>query len=503
MSDISDEVIFTPATTNRTAKLALSEKIGYAIGDAGFNFYWIIIGSYLSYFYTDIFGISAAAAGTMFLVTKIVDAVTDPAMGAIADRTNTRWGKFRPYIAFGAIPFALVGVLTFTTPDWSMEYKIIYAYVTYSLMMVVYTLVNVPYGSLLGVMSSHSEDRTTLASFRMVFAFAGGMASLAMVEPLLDYFSIMSGGEPNLQSAWMYTAMFYGGLCAILFYLTFAWTKERVQPPKEQKNELKTDLKNLMKNKHWFILLGAALSTLIFNSIRDGAAVYYMKYYFAIDSVDIFGMSFGLITTYLVIGQAANLLGVMLAKPVSSYIGKKNTFMFAMFIAAALSSSVFYYLDTQVWLILLSQVLISMCAGIIFPLLWAMYADTADYSEYTTGRRSTGLIFSSASFAQKMGWTIGGAITGWTLAIYGYEANATQTETTKEGLRMMVSYLPAFGALLSGIFIYFYSLTDDVVEDINQKLRKGITAVSDSSSIGNSGSNTVDKDVADNTISPA
>jgi len=451
------------------------EKIGYGFGDFASSMFWKLFAVYLMIFYTDVFGIGAAAAGTMFLVVRIWDAVTDPIVGIIADRTNTRWGKFRPFIAFGAIPFALVGVLTFTTPEWSMQYKLVYAYVTYSLMMVVYTLVNVPYGSLLGVMSSHSEDRTSLASFRMIFAFAGGMASLAMVEPLLDYFSVVGGGEPNLESAWMYTAAFYGVLCAILFYFTFAWTKERVQPPKEQKNALKADLKNLAKNKHWFILLGAALSTLIFNSIRDGAAVYYMKYYFAVDSVDIFGISFGLITTYLVIGQASNLLGVMLAKPVSTCIGKKNTFMFAMFIAAALSASVFYYVDTQVWLILLSQVLISICAGIIFPLLWAMYADTADYSEYTTGRRSTGLIFSSASFAQKMGWTIGGAITGWTLAIYGYEANAEQSETAKEGLRMMVSYFPALGALLSGIFIYFYSLTDDIVEDINNNLRKGIT----------------------------
>ncbi|MBU2870421.1 MFS transporter [Colwellia sp. E2M01] len=457
----------------------LREKIGYGFGDFASSMFWKLFSVYLLIFYTDVFGMAAAAAGTMFLVVRIWDAVTDPIVGIIADRTNTRWGKFRPYIAFGAIPFGLVGVLTFTTPDWSMEYKVLYAYVTYSLMMVAYTLVNVPYGSLLGVMSSHSEDRTTLASFRMVFAFAGGMVSLAMVEPLLAYFSTLGATEPNMQSGWMYTVMVYGLLCAILFYFTFAWTKERVQPPKEQKNSLKADLKNLAKNKHWFILLGAALSTLIFNSIRDGAAIYYIKYYLTVDSVDIFGVSFSLIATYLVLGQAANLAGVMLAKPVSSFLGKKNTFMYAMFLAAILSVSVFYYTETQVWLIIISQVLISICAGIIFPLLWAMYADTADYSEYTTGRRSTGLIFSSASFAQKMGWTLGGAMTGWTLAIYGYEANAEQTETAKEGIRMMVSYLPAAGALLSGVFIYFYNLTDGVIEDINQKLRKGITLKSD------------------------
>ncbi|WP_415228082.1 MFS transporter [Psychromonas sp.] len=454
---------------------SFKEKVAYGFGDFASSMFWKLFAVYLMVFYTDVFGMSAAAVGTMFLLVRIWDAANDPIMGIIADRTNTRWGKFRPYIVFGAIPFSLVGVLTFTTPDWSMEYKIAYAYVTYTLMMMVYTVVNVPYGSLLGVMSSHSEDRTTLASFRMVFAFAGGIVSLAMVEPLLDYFSTMALGEPDLQAGWMYTVMVYAILCSILFYFTFAWTKERVQPPKEQKNSLKSDLRNLAKNQHWFILLGAALSTLIFNSIRDGAAVYYLKYYFDVSQVEIFGLSFSLIATYLVIGQAANIVGVVLAKPISGVIGKKNTFMYAMFIAAVLSFSVFYFTATQVWLILLSQVLISMCAGIIFPLLWSMYADTADYSEYTTGRRSTGLIFSSASFAQKMGWTLGGAITGWTLAIYGYQANVEQTESAKEGLRMMVSYLPGIGALLSGIFIYFYNLTDDLVEDINQKLRQGIT----------------------------
>jgi len=453
---------------------SFKEKVGYGLGDFASSMFWKLFAVYLMIFYTDVFGMSAAAVGTMFLLVRIWDAANDPIMGIIADRTNSRWGKFRPYIVFGAIPFCLVGVLTFTTPDWSMEYKIAYAYVTYSLMMMVYTLVNVPYGSLLGVMSSHSEDRTTLASFRMVFAFAGSILSLAMVEPLLDYFSTFSSAEPNMQTGWMFTVMVYGVLCAILFYFTFAWTKERVQPPKEQKNALKSDLRNLAKNKHWFILLGAALSTLIFNSIRDGAAVFYLKYYFAVENVDILGVSFSLIATYLVIGQAANIVGVLLAKPISTLIGKKNTFMYAMFIASILSVTVFYYSETQVWLILLSQVLISMCAGIIFPLLWAMYADTADYSEYTTGRRSTGLIFSSASFAQKMGWTLGGAVTGWTLAIYGYEANVEQTESAKEGLRMMVSYLPAIGALLSGVFIYFYSLTDQTVEEINIKLRQGI-----------------------------
>jgi len=467
-------VIMTTAFIDRPN---LKEKIGYGFGDFASSMFWKLFSVYLMIFYTDVFGISAAAVGTMFLLVRVWDAANDPIMGIISDRITTRWGKFRPFILFGALPFSVIGVLTFTTPDWSMEYKLLYAYVTYTLMMMVYTVVNVPYASLLGVMSSHSDDRTSLASYRMVFAFAGSIFALALVEPLTAFFSQTDSGIPDMKSAWMYTVMVYGAIAFILFYFTFAWTKERVQPPITQKNSLKEDLKNLAKNKHWFVLLGAALATLIFNSMRDGAAVYYFKYYFSVTEVTILGMSFGLISTYLVIGQAANIVGVVLAKPISSLIGKKQTFMFAMFIAAALSCGMFYVTEAQAGLILVLQVCISMCAGIIFPLLWSMYADTADYSEYTTGRRATGLIFSSASFSQKMGWTIGGAMTGWTLAIYGYQANVEQTELAKEGLKMMMSVLPAIGALISGLFIAFYQLTDDVVAEINTALHNKASSI--------------------------
>lgn len=483
-------------TTIRNDKPRLKEKIGYGFGDFASSMFWKLFSVYLMIFYTDVFGISAAAVGTMFLLVRVWDAANDPIMGIVSDRITTRWGKFRPFILFGAVPFSVMGVLTFTTPDWSAEYKLIYAYVTYTLMMMIYTVVNVPYASLLGVMSSHSNDRTSLASYRMVFAFVGSIFALALVEPLTQFFSQTASGTVDMQAGWMYTVMVYGVIAALLFYFTFAWTTERVQPPKEQKNSLKADLKNLAKNKHWFILLGAALATLIFNSMRDGVAVYYFKYYFSVDSIDIFGFSLGIISTYLVIGQAANIVGVMLAKPISSRVGKKQTFMFAMFIAAAFSCCLFYVTESQVWLILLLQVCISMCAGIIFPLLWAMYADTADYSEYTTGRRSTGLIFSSASFSQKMGWTLGGAMTGWTLAIYGYQANVEQTELAKEGIRLMMSYLPAVGALISGLFIMFYSLTDDVVENINNALRNKGQGTQPSDAISD------EDDITPNTITP-
>nr|WP_221935044.1 MFS transporter [Catenovulum sediminis] len=307
----------------------------------------------------------------------------------------------------GAIPFALIGVLTFTTPDWSNEAKLVYAYCTYTLMMMAYTAVNVPYGALLGVMSANSDDRTQLASYRMVLAFAGSIFAFVLIDPLTQFFTHLTE-TPDPQTGWMLTMVVYGCIAAILFYFTFAWTKERIQPPATQQSSLKKDFKNLATNKPWFILLGAALATLIFNSMRDGASVYYFKYYIQSPEWSFLGLSFGITTVYLVLGQASNIIGVVLAQPISKRLGKRNTFMYAMF-SAAILSCLFYFLDEgQLTLILMLQVVISACAGIIFPLLWSMYADIADYSEYTTGRRTTGLIFSSSSFAQKMGWTLGG-----------------------------------------------------------------------------------------------
>ncbi|MFW8592121.1 MFS transporter [Glaciecola sp. 2405UD65-10] len=450
----------------------LLEKVGYGLGDFASSMFWKIFSVYLMVFYTDIFGISAAAVGTMFLVSRFWDAANDPIVGIVADRLNTRWGKFRPFLAFGAIPFAIIGVLTFYTPDWSADAKLIYAYVTYTLMMMAYTVVNVPYASLLGVISSNSDDRTALASFRMVFAFAGSIFAFILIEPLINMFSSMFTTDTNPQLGWTLTMVVFGTIAAMLFFATFKLTRERVRPSIYQQNDTKEDLRNLIKNKPWFILLGAALSTLIFNSMRDGAAIYYFKYTFSIDTIELLGFSVGITTAYLVIGQAANIIGVMLATPLAKFVGKKIVFLIAM-LMAAFFSVFFYYLDeSQFMLILGLQVIVSMCAGIIFPLLWSMYADIADYSEYQTGRRSTGLIFSSSSFSQKMGWTLGGAMTGWTLAYFGYEANADQSEATKEGLKLMVSYIPAIGALISGIVIAFYSLTDNVMNHVQDKLKE-------------------------------
>ena len=454
--------------------IKLKEKIGYGLGDMSSSMFWKLFGSYLMIFYTDVFGLPAAVVGTMFLITRLWDSVSDPLMGLIADRTNTRHGKFRPYIFWGAIPFGIIGVLTFTTPDLDLRGKIIYAYITYTLMMTAYTVVNVPYASLLGVMSPNSSDRNILSSFRMAFAYIGSFIALLMFMPLVNFFSEKATGNRSVEYGWIMAVAVISIICIILFFLTFALTRERVKPVRTQ-SKASEDLKDLMKNRPWWLLLGAGVAALIFNSIRDGATVYYFKYYIqeeSISNISLFNFSFVLSGLYLAIGQIANLAGVILSAPLSNKIGKKNTYIGSMAIATILSI-IFFWIskDNLIW-IFIFQVLISICAGSIFPLLWSMYADCADYSEYKTGNRATGLIFSSSSMSQKLGWAIGSALTGWLLAYFGFQANTAQNPETIQGIKMFMSLLPAIGTVLSVILISFYPLSEKKMRKISIALQE-------------------------------
>ena len=453
--------------------IKLTEKIGYGFGDMASSMFWKLFGAYLMIFYTDVFGLPAAVVGTMFLITRIWDSAFDPIVGVVADRTHSRWGKFRPYLLWLAVPFGIIGVLTFVTPDWSPTGKLVYAYVTYSLMMMIYSAINVPYASLLGVMSPNPKQRNTLSTYRMTFAYIGSFIALLLFMPLVNFFSGNSKDLGDQQTGWTMAVVVIAILCIILFFGCFAWTKERVKPIKEAQNPLKEDLKDLFKNKPWWILLGAGVAALVFNSIRDGATVYYFKYFVVEEdyaTVSFFGMSFVLSGLYLALGQAANIIGVIAAAPVSNRIGKRNTYMWAMIIATVLSV-IFYWFDKEdlIWMFVF-QALISICAGSIFPLLWSMYADCADYSELKTGNRATGLIFSSSSMSQKFGWAIGTAITGWLLGFFGFQANAVQSEEAISGIKMFLSFLPAVGTILSVVFISMYPLTEKKMKDITTEL---------------------------------
>lgn len=454
--------------------IKLKEKIGYGFGDMASSMFWKLFGSYLMIFYTDVFGLPAAVVGTLFLVTRVWDSAFDPIVGVVADRTHSRWGKFRPYLLFLAIPFSVIGVLTFVTPPLGDNGKLIYAYVTYSLMMMVYSAINVPYASLLGVMSDNPKERNTLSTYRMAFAYIGSFIALLLFMPMVNFWSGHSKEIAAQQQGWTLAVAVIAVMCALLFIGCFAFTRERVKALHEKQAPLKEDLKDLWKNRPWWILLGAGVAALVFNSIRDGATVYYFKYFIVeedFQTISFFGVSFVLSGLYLSVGQIANIAGVILAAPISNRIGKKQTYMGSMAIATVLSILFFWFDKDNLALIFTFQILISICAGSIFPLLWSMYADCTDYSELKTGNRATGLIFSSSSMSQKFGWAIGSALTGWLLSYFGFVANEVQQAEAIQGIKMFMSFLPAAGTLLSIVFISMYPLSEKKMLEISAELK--------------------------------
>lgn len=456
--------------------IRFSEKCGYGFGDMASSMFWKLFGTYLLVFYTDIYGLEAAAVGTMFLVTRAWDSFFDPLVGILSDRVKSRFGKFRPFLFYVAIPFGVIGVFTFFTPDFTHTGKLIYAYITYSLMMMVYSLINVPYASLLGVISPNPADRTVLSSYRMLFAYIGSLIVYLIFMPLVGFFS--GGPDATIedkQYGWTMAVGVVALICVILFLCCGLLTKERVvsEVSDEEKRSLKIDIKDLLHNKPWWLLFGTSVGIQVFFSIRDGATIYYFKYFLNEESIggfQLFSLSFTLSSLFLAFGQITNIIGVLLAAPVANRFGKKETFATACTLMV-LISIVFYYLDnTDIWLIFIIGNILSVFGGMLFPIMWSMYADCADYSESKTGRRSTGLIFSASSMSQKLGWAFGSAVTGWLLTFFGFQANAVQDEQTIEGIKLFQSYLPAVAGLLAVFFIVLYPLGAVRMREIVRKL---------------------------------
>ena len=464
-------------------KIKLKEKIAYGFGDAASSMFWKIFGMYSLFFYTDVFGITAAAAGTMFLIARLWDSFFDVFVGIAADRTKTKWGKYRPYLLWFAIPFAVMGVFTFYAPSFSSIGKLVYAYITYSLMMIVYSLINVPYASLLGAISADPKERNQLSSYRMSFAFIGSFVTVMLLQPLIDFFSktfdnnnikqLAHTAEASVSTSvtgWVMGVGVIGVICVILFLLCFSWTKERVQQIESEENvSIKTDLKNLFHNAPWWILVATGLAALLFNAVRDSVAIYYFRDFVKLN-YKMAGTGWDITTIYFLVGQAANLIGVMAAPSISAKYGKKKTYMIAILLAGLLSI-VFYFIPNNIVWILALQFLISIFAGYVLPLLWSMFADIVDHQELLTGRRATGLIFSSSSMSQKLGWALGAALSGWILAWFNYIPDAvTQSADTIFGEKLMISLLPAACCVLAFLGMFFYPLSDKKVKEISEEL---------------------------------
>ena len=458
-------------------KAPLSQKIGYGFGDMSSSMFWKIFTAYLPFFYSTIFGLSLVDATFLMLVTRIWDAVSDPMMGIIADRTQTRWGKYRPYLLWISIPFAVVGVLLFTTPELGYAGKRIWAYVTYIMMMTVYTAINVPYGAMLGVMTADSDEKTVFSSFRMFFAYAGSFIVLAGWEPLCKMFNKMQGigTSVNDPSSWQYAMIVVAVCCFLLFLLCFKMTRETVKSlPKE--TSVGSDLKTLFRNAPWWILLGGVLFFNLFNAARYTAGPFFFASVIGDGAqLKIFSLEFLFYAgIFFAVGEVANMAGVAMTPWITRKIGKKSTFMYSLILLIGLSIIFFFIPLTSggYWLMMLMQVVISVITGIVSPLVWSMYADIADYAELKFNTASTGLIFSSSSMAQKFGGAIGGSAVTAILAAVGYstEAGAVQTETAITGLRILMSWGPALVAALSILVVWFYPLTKKKMEGVQAEL---------------------------------
>ncbi len=444
--------------TQDTHKLSVTEKLGYGFGDLASNMFWQMFSIFIAKYYTDVFLLSAATMGTMLLVTRMGDAVVDPVIGAIADRTRTRWGFFRPYLLWMAIPMALTAVATFTVPDLQGTSKVVYAYVTLSLMMVAYSAINIPYSALLGVLTPDSKQRTSASGYRFVMALLPVFVIVNTAMPMATYF----GGSDTSPRGWQMTMIIYSVIAVIFYWACFAMTRERVHPEATQKTTLANDVRDLLANKPWVVLCAVGIAALTFNNIRGTVTIFYFE--------NVVPNGKGWFGPVMTTGAVAFIVGVMLTPMLSKRFGKRRFYMASMSVTAALTALFYFVPPDNLAFVWSANTLINLCAAPTAPLVWAMYADTADYAEWKNGRRATGLVFSAASFAQKLGWAVGGAGAGWLLSFYGYQANAAQSAQTIDGIVKMMSLIPAVGAVCAVAALWFYELDEDVVETMGREL---------------------------------
>lgn len=442
------------ATVN--TQLTWREKISYGVADMGFNFYWTNIATFLLIYYTDVFGISAAAAASMMFAIKIINAFTDPMIGAAADRTSTRYGKFRPYLIWMPLPLAVAAFLTYTTPGLSEDGKIVWAYGSYLAMMVCYTGINIPYNALSGVLSADPQERSTVNGLRFIFAFAGGTLVTAATPALVHW---LGRGDDKL--GWQLTMLSWSVLASLLFVLTFLNTRERIAPPAAQRTNVWQDVRDLSQNRPWVALFFLALIIMITITLRTSSAAYYFKY--VVGRPDLMA---GFVPAYMI--SAA--VGASLTPVMTRYVDKKTLMIILMSITAVLSSAFFFVPKDQVALMFALQIGMGLALGPKSPLAFSMYADTADYNEWRTGRRATAMTFAAATFSQKLGTAIAVAVIGSLFTHLGYVANATQTAGSQAGIVWLMSFIPAAFALLAVAVMFTYNLDHQKLSQIQSDL---------------------------------
>ena len=483
----------------KVEKLSFLEKAGYSLGDAAANFVFQTMIFFQLNFYTDTMGIAAAVAGSLLLVGRLWDAFFDPMMGVMADRTTTRWGKFRPWVLWTSVPWAIMMVLAYTTPGWGSAGKIVYACVTNILLMTLYSANNTPYSAMTGVMTGDVNERTSLSSYRFFAAMIAQLAVGGFTLPLVAKF-----GQGDNARGWQLTMTLWASICVVLLLITFLSTRERIQPDPRQKLDARLDFGNLLKNGPWIAMFILTLAHFLTLALKGGALLYYFQYYIDKDSLfqtlQSLGLTngaaagsgglghyllntFGLIvdaerknvasvgySLFNMSSQLVTMAGVVCSAFLAMRFGKKAVAIAGFSLTTIFMAAFILLPPDAIGATLLLEYLRSLSYAPTIPLLWAMFADVADYAEWKTGRRTTGLIFATILFGLKGGLSLGGAIAGWLLSAYGYRANVAQTAESLLGIRMTVSVYPSIFFLIVIVCLLCYPINKKLNLQIQDEL---------------------------------
>ncbi len=482
--------------SNENQKLSVLEKVGYSLGDLAANLIFQTLMTFLAYFYTDVYKIPAGTASIIIFVGGFFGAFFNVAMGLIADRTSTRWGKFRPWILWTAIPFGVLSLLAFSTPNFSDSGKIAYALITYFLLVIIYSANNLPYSALSGVITGDMKERNSLSSYRFVAVMVAQFIIQSLLLPLA-----LSLGHGDKAVGFEKVMFFFAITGVICFIITFLTTRERIIPPVGEKNSIKQDLADLIKNKPWVIMLFLTILVFITLALKGGMYIYYFKYYLNpqaqadfLENIGFNNFIAGLNSAITGLGlgkfqwpedapTSANSLfnaggiifmifGIMFSKPLADRFGKRNIFAIFLVLAGLCLLAFSFYSRESVGIVFVTQILHGFFYGVTIPILWAMIADVADYSEWKNSRRATAIIFSAMIFGLKIGLSVGGAIGAALLSSYGYVAEqANQAESTVSGIKMSVSIYPGLLFFIGAILLFWYEIDKKMELDIEADLK--------------------------------
>jgi GPH family glycoside/pentoside/hexuronide:cation symporter len=483
---------------NKTSqKLSVLEKVGYSLGDLAANLIFQTLLTFLAFFYTDIYKIPPASASLVMLIGGIIGACFNVVMGVVADRTQTRWGKFRPWVLWTAIPFGVISLLAFSTPDFGTGGKIAYAFVTYFLLVIVYSASNLPYSALSGVMTGDMKQRNSLSSYRFVAVMLAQFVIQVLLLPLA--LAVGHGDKARGFERVMLVFAITGVICLLITFLT---TRERVKPPKAQKTPVRQDLTDLMRNRPWLIMLALTVLVFVTLSLKGGMNIFYFKYYLTEQSeasflskvgfADILERAGRIFTPAALeelakpgsvpyaaasftsgISVIAMIVGIFFSKPLADRYGKRNIFGLFLSFSALCLLAIWFAGPDGAYTVFVLQGLHGFLYGVTIPLLWAMIADVADYSEWRNKRRATAIVFSAMIFGLKVGLSIGGALSAWLLGLFGYVADApAQPSGAIMGIRLMVSILPGLLFIVGALLLFRYPIDKKMEVDIESELQQ-------------------------------